>query len=149
MAGEIQRKGSVFDHLERQVEELMDHVLRWRFTPVAYQRTWAPRVDVYETADEYIAVVELAGVDRDNVTIEVEEHELAIVGERPIPVGDLPETGAGCLQLEIPYGPFERRLAFPVALDPARASATFHDGMLSVRVPKAPRGPKRVQVDVQ
>ena len=42
-----------------------------RPTQAAYRRAWAPRIDVYETEGDFVAVVELAGVDPSAVTIEM------------------------------------------------------------------------------
>jgi HSP20 family protein len=103
-------------------------------------------VDVYETGDEFVAVVELAGTEPEAVTIEIEGEVVAIAGSRD--PRKAPEGGE-CLQLEIPFGVFERRLVLPAAVDAARASADFSDGVLTVRLPKTKQGPTRVQVDVQ
>jgi HSP20 family protein len=127
------------------MDDLVERLLR-RPTPSSYQRAWAPRIDIYETRTEFIAVVELADVDPEHVTIEIEAEEVAFTGTRS-PVE--PPEGAECLQLEIPFGDFERRLLLPVPVESSAASAEFKDGMLTVRLPKAPEGPKRVQVDIQ
>jgi HSP20 family protein len=134
-----------FERLERQMDDLVQRLLR-RPTPASYQRAWAPRIDVYDADDAFIAVVELADVDASQVTIEIAGEEVAITGHRLPPSAP---QGADCLQLEIPFGPFERRLLLPVAVDASRASADFKDGMLTVRLPKSPQEPKRVQVDIQ
>lgn len=135
----------VFERLERQMDDLVERLLR-RPTPAAYQRAWAPRLDIYETQEEFIAVVELADVDPGDVTIEIEGEQVAFTGCRA-PAS--PPQGAECLQIEVPFGDFERRLILPAAVDAARATADFKDGMLTVHLPKAQGGPKRVQVDIQ
>lgn len=135
----------VFDRLEQQMDDLVERLLR-RPAPAAYQRAWAPRLDVYETGDGYVVVVELADVSADAVTIEIEGEEVAITGRRE---PTAPPEGAECLQLEVPFGPFERRLVLPSAVDAERARADFSEGMLTVRLPKVRARPTRVQVDVQ
>jgi HSP20 family protein len=140
------------DRLERQMDDLVQRLLR-RPTPAAYQRAWAPRLDVYDTGEAFVVVVELSGVEPRDVTIEIEGAEVAIFGSRApmrptvTPPGGLP--GAECLQIEIPFGEFERRLVLPVAVDARNASADFADGTLTVTLPKANIGPTRVQVDVR
>lgn len=135
----------VFERLERQMDDLVERLLR-RPGPSPYQRAWAPRVDVYETADAFIAVAELAGVDPDAVTIEIEAEEVVLSGRRS-PAA--PVEGAECLQIEVPFGEFERRLLLPAPVDAAAASADLSDGTLTVRLPKRPRAQGRVQVDIQ
>lgn len=136
----------MFDRLERQMDDLVQRLLR-RPTPAAYQRAWAPRLDVYDTGDAYVIVVELSGTEPSAVTIEIEGAEVAITGSRA-PMRPCPD-GAECLQIEIPFGEFERRLALPAAVDATSATADFADGTLTVNLPKATTGPTRVQVDVR
>lgn len=135
----------MFERLERQMDDLVERLLR-RPTPAPYSRAWAPRLDIYETKDEFIAVAELADVDPNDVTIEIEGEEVAFTGRR---APAAPPQGAECLQLEVPFGEFERRLLLPVPVDASRATADFKDGMLTVHLPKAKAGPRRVQVDIQ
>jgi HSP20 family protein len=135
----------MFERLERQMDDLVERLLR-RPAAAIYQRAWAPRIDLYETADEFIAVAELAGVDPGNVTIEIEGDAFTISGQR------LPATPPGCadyLQLEIPLGEFERTIMLPGKVDAKSAAANFEEGMLSVRLPKAHQGPMKVQVDIE
>ncbi len=135
----------VFDRLERQMDDLVERLLR-RPTPAPYSRAWAPRLDIYETADGFVIVAELAEVNPDDVTIEVEGEQVTLCGRRA--PADPPE-GAECLQLEVPFGAFERRLLLPEPVDANRASADFNDGMLTVRLPKLRAKAQRVQVDIQ
>ena len=134
-----------FDKLERHMDELVARLLR-RPTQSVYQRAWAPRVDVYETPDHFIAIAELAAVDSGEVTIEISGDEISITGTRPHI--DHPDD-AECLQLEIPHGDFERHLVLPSAVDPAGATASFEDGLLRVVLPKLNRGPQIVQVEIR
>jgi HSP20 family protein len=123
----------VFDRLERQMDQLVERLLR-RPSPAHYQRAWAPRLDVFETANEFVIVVELAGVESNAVTIEIEREHVSITGRRD---PAMCPKGADILQLEIPNGEFERRLVLPSAVDAKGSTAGFNDGMLTVRLPKA------------
>jgi HSP20 family protein len=138
----------VFDRLERQMDDLVQRLMR-RPTPARYQRAWAPRLDVYETQDGYVIVVELSGVEPGSVTIEIEGSEVGITGVRGPTRSLVGPQGAECLQIEIPFGEFERRLGLPLAVDATSATADFADGMLTVTLPKLRTGPTRVQVDVR
>lgn len=141
---ELRGKDPVFEALERQMDDIVQRIFR-RSAPATYRRAWAPNVDVYETDTEFVAVVELAGVDHGSVTVEIEREAVAITGERGS------TTPAGCseyLQLEIPFGAFERVLLFPTGVDAKGATATFDDGMLTVRLPKLRGGPTKVHVEI-
>jgi HSP20 family protein len=138
----------MFEHLERQMDDFVQRIFN-RPAHSAYQRAWAPHVDVYETDDEFIAVAELAGVDPSSVTIEIEGESVVLSGERR---ATTPPDCADCsdyLQLEIPFGEFERTLLLPSAVVADRATANYDDGLLTVRLPKAPVSSERVQVNIQ
>lgn len=141
----IELRDPVFDRLERQMDDLVERLLR-RPTPAAYQRAWAPRIDVSETEEAFTAVAELAGIDPSAVTVEIEGAEITITGTRS--QVHHPEHSE-CLQLEIPFGPFERRLKLPSMVDASEATADFKDGMLIVTLPKFKQNPTRVQVEIQ
>jgi HSP20 family protein len=133
-----------FEKLEQRMDELVARLLR-RPSQATYQRAWAPRVDIYETPDAYIAIAELAAVYSGDVTIEISGEEVAIVGQRQRI--DHPDD-AECLQLEIPQGDFERRLVLPSPVDPVAATASFEDGLLRVTLPKVKQTPT-IQVEIK
>lgn len=135
----------MFEHLERQMDDFVQRLFR-RPTPSPYQRAWAPHVDVYETPDEFVAVVDLAGVDPSTVTIEIEREAVVMTGSRP---STTPEGCSDYLQLEIPVGAFERTLLLPTPVRADQASAKFKDGILTVHLPRAAHTPKRVQVNIR
>ncbi|HVL80616.1 MAG TPA: Hsp20/alpha crystallin family protein [Actinomycetota bacterium] len=136
----------LFEHLEHQMEELMGQMVRRSGS--GYRRTWAPRVDVYETADEFVVLVDIAGVSPEDVGVEVDEDEVTICGTRRLPQART-GTGSRPLQLEVPFGQFERRLRLPVRVDADRSTASVDAGLLTVRFPKMPRSRKRVEVEGQ
>lgn len=102
---------------------------------------WTPPLDVRETDDEYLVMLDLPGVKSQDVTIEVHGQVLSISGSR-IPV----ETGAGQVT-ERPFGSFFRTLNLPKGVDSETIVADYHDGVLELRIPK-PAGvkPKRIAI---
>ncbi len=95
---------------------------------------WAPPVDVEETADEIVLTAELPGVNRDAIDIEMEDGVLTIQGEKK---DERKEEGAQGLLYERRWGSFTRRFTLPRAVDSARITAQYENGILSIRVPKA------------
>jgi HSP20 family protein len=83
------------------------------FQPMAatiYDVSWEPPVDIAETNSEILITVALPGVDREAVKVTVDADRVSVVGfRRPsaIPRDSLVH------RLEIPYGKFERQIAFP------------------------------------
>jgi HSP20 family protein len=102
---------------------------------------WTPSLDVRETDDEYLVLVDLPGVSQEDVTIELDNRVLSISGTR-VPV----ETGEAQL-VERPYGSFFRNLTLPQGVDPDSIVAEFAYGVLSLRIPK-PAGakPKKIAI---
>jgi HSP20 family protein len=147
MARDVGRRQSdpVFERLERQMDDLVSELFR-RPAAAAYRRAWTPRVGVDETTDALVAVAELGGVDPSGVTIEVEGDQITITGGRS---PTAPPEGSECLQLEIPFGAFERTLVLPAPVDAGGAKADFDNGILSLHLPKLTQAPTRVQVNVE
>jgi HSP20 family protein len=110
-------------------------------------RGFSPAVDVFYADDPPRAVVEasLAGIDPDDVSLEIHGRQLLIAGERR------PAEAAGRLyqQVEIEHGPFRRlvELGADVLADEARAS--YEDGILRVEVPLTRREPGSRRVPIE
>jgi HSP20 family protein len=107
----------------------------WSRATYVSRRTsgFSPNIDVYYCGEPQRAVVkvDLAGVDLDEVGIEVSGRQLAIVGERPVQETE----GRVYQQVEIPSGPFRRIVELQVDVDPDGAKATYEDGVLRIELP--------------
>lgn len=95
-----------------------------------------PPTDVYETADQVVVVAEIPGIEEQEVEIEVAGDHLALRGEKS-------DRQAGPdhrhTQMEICYGPFEKVVALPAAVDAEKAEVTYADGFLRIALPKKER----------
>lgn len=102
----------------------------WRVTLRSH--VWRPPTDVYETENEVVVRVEIAGMKEDDFSIELNDRYLSIHGSRP----DIPERRA-YHQMEIRFGEFntEVELPSPVVID--KVEAVYRDGFLRVVLPKA------------
>jgi HSP20 family protein len=101
---------------------------------------WRPPTDVFETADEYIVRVEIAGMQDTDFTIVLDGRYLSIRGAR----SDLPERRA-YHQMEIRYGEFISEVEVPGAISVKDIEALYNNGFLQVRLPKA--RPVKIQVE--
>ncbi len=93
-----------------------------------------PPVDVYDTPDEVVVVMEIAGIPDEEVELEVEGREMVIRGERK-PLGGRPQRRYS--QMEITHGPFQRAILLPAEVNPEQATAVYKDGILEIALPKA------------
>ena len=118
---------------------MMDELLRgWN----ANQATgFSPPLDVRETDDAYLVLVDLPGVKVDEVTLEVSDRVLSISGSRAAV-----ETGDVQLS-ERPFGSFVRTLTLPQGVDEDKIAADYTDGVLELHVPKpAEQRPKKISI---
>src|SRR5881409_3086346 len=106
------------EELQREMERFFDYFYRGKRPRVLFSEcAWAPHVDVYEADGLAVVLVELAGVPRERIQIEVEHDRMTLRGERRLRHRGQRRTFHA---LEVPYGAFERRIQLPFAVDPAR-----------------------------
>src|SRR5664280_3840670 len=90
-------------------------------------------VNVYATNDEVVVEAILPGVKPEGVDITVEGNTLSIAGD----TSSMIPGREGLLLQEIRRGRFVRTLTLPAGVEPEKATATFEDGILTLRIPKA------------
>ena len=98
---------------------------------------WTPAMDMYETHDALVVLLDLAGVDADKTEVQAEPHQLTVRGvrrERHSP--RQPDEQRSYHALEIPYGRFERSVHLPPGLDTGAAQASYREGLLEITLPK-------------
>jgi HSP20 family protein len=132
----------VSDRMQRLLDRTFGGVLGAR--PSVLERGgWAPVADIEEQDDAYVVQVELPGVKREDVTIELVGNELAISGE----VKEEERQGVVRRRMRR-YGRFEYRVMLPDQLNAEKVDASLEDGLLTVRVPKAEKA-KRRQIEIK
>jgi HSP20 family protein len=104
------------------------------FSPSRFE----PRVDVIDDGDALRIVAELPGLSREDVELEVVEDMLVLTGEKRI---ESKSDEKGCYRVERAFGEFKRAIPLPSGVDLDRAEASFENGVLTVRVPKAANEP--------
>ena len=126
------RFGNDFDQPERTVEGV------FRSLSPMYsltQRTWIPQMDIYETPKEIVIRAEIAGVDKENLEVEISSKALKIFGSRTEP----PCVENATYRLaEIQYGKFERILYLPTPIETDTVSTTYTNGFLEIKLTKLP-----------
>jgi HSP20 family protein len=123
--------------MHEELEELFADL--WQVPGFAgLRRGFRPQVDCFRTEDPpaVTLVVDLAGVDPEHVSIEVGERTVLVSGVRRRPE---PGCKVSYRQMEIEYGPFQRRVALAEDVDPSGAEASYERGLLRVVLPLAPR----------
>jgi HSP20 family protein len=105
---------------------------------------WQPACDIDESEDHFLLSLEMAGVPKEQIRIEVAGNELVISGERSRQTKRKQESQS---YSERRFGKFQRSFALPSAVDSARIEADYQDGILRVWVPKAESSkPRQVKI---
>lgn len=102
---------------------------------------WVPPVDLHETADRYVLVAELPGLQPGDARIAVHDGRLTLSGAR--------REGPACQQyhrIERGHGAFSRTFQLPLPVDVDAITADLQDGVLTVTVPKIPDAPRRIRI---
>lgn len=97
---------------------------------------WSPNTDVYETPDHLCVKMEIAGIEREDLEITLNDRMLLVRGYRKDPCRDRHQR-CSFRQMEIDYGYFERRIVIPRSVDGTHVRATFENGFLHIELPKA------------
>ena len=109
-------------------------------TGVSFNKGAYPKVNVYEYDDHIGIVAEIPGLDKKNVSVEVEEQILTISGDKH----GFDSDGGKCITRELKQSSFKRSFNLGEHLDGEDVSAKFKDGMLSISIPKKePEQPKK------
>jgi HSP20 family protein len=133
------------DRLQQEVEELFSDL--WRAPRLrTSQRGFRPAVDAYYSDDppRITVVVELAGVEPDQIHIDAAPRGLVVRGERR-----RPRISGRFQTLELDYGSFERRVHIAEDVDVESANASYRNGLLTIVLPLAERKQTAVSIPIE
>ena len=92
-----------------------------------------PPINIFQKGDDFVALVELPGIDKNNLEIEAKENTIRIRGRKAIAYGEQ----ASIHRRERISGVFDRTLSVPIRIEPGGIKAEYRDGMLALFVPRA------------
>ena len=125
--------GGLVDQLFRDDPRFSARYADWPAPPTRSE-SWKPAVDVHEEDEAFVLAVDLPGMGKDAVDINVEDQILSISGERKF---DEKSEKDSYRRLERGYGKFTRSFSLPTNVDSAKVEAKFSNGVLTVTVPKS------------
>jgi HSP20 family protein len=102
-----------------------------------------PPVNVFQQGDDLVAIVELPGVNKEDLNVQAKENTIRIAGRKAI---DYPEN-VSLHRRERLSGMFDRTLVVPMQIDPDGIRAEYNDGLLALFIPRAERDkPRTIEV---
>lgn len=124
------------ERLERELGALAFQVTHVQWARVGHSARWKPAVNAYRCADQFVICVNLAGVEKESIDLQIEPRRVTLRGNRaprePPCATDAPPQ---VLTMEIDYGLFERELTLPEEVDGTRAKADQRSGLLWISLP--------------
>ena len=95
---------------------------------------YLPQIDVCERPNEIVILVEMPGVEREDVAIGWKDQILTISGVKR----QQPDTNARYMCVERSYGPFRREIAIGIPIEYRKARAELKNGLMKIHLPKVP-----------
>jgi len=102
-----------------------------------------PPINIFQKGDDFIAIVELAGIDKSALDIEAKDDVIRLSGRK---VADYPEDVSAHRRERI-FGTFDRTISVPVKFDASHIKAEYRDGILALFIPRAEADkPRKVKI---
>ena len=121
------------DGIQKSMKIVWGSSYRYELLHIYSNLGWRPLWDIYETEKDLVMLVEMAGVELDDVDINVGRERVELRGHRYRPS----ESEVTRIHhMEIDFGPYHQIIALPEPVDPNGATVTYRDGFLLIRLPK-------------
>jgi HSP20 family protein len=131
------------EEMEQMMNENFGRPSMWRRVPED-EYIWAPSIEMFEKNNSYILRLEIPGVSPEDVDISLTGETLTVKWERKAPEDIRDEAYQVC---EMCYGSFTRSISLPEPFDSAKIKATFENGILDIRIPKAEEAkPRQIKI---
>ncbi len=131
--------------LRHEMDRLFDRFFEPRWDEFEAVGEWAPKLDFSETKDAYLVKAEVPGVEQKDISVQIQNQVLTLKGEKH---KEKEEKDEKYHRVERSWGAFTRTLALPMGVETEKVSATFKDGLLTIKLPKAP-GAKGMTIPVK
>lgn len=114
----------------------------WLGTTTAGTGSYPP-INVFQQGDDLVAIVELPGINKEDLNIQAKENTIRIAGRKEIAYGE----NVSLHRRERLSGVFDRTLVVPMQIDPDGIKAEYNDGLLALFIPRAERDkPRTIQI---
>jgi HSP20 family protein len=103
-----------------------------------------PPINIFQKGDDFVAVIELAGIDKSELEIQAKDNLIRLSGKK---VPSYPD-GVSAHRRERIFGSFDRTISVPVRVDPQGIKAEYRNGILALHIPRAEEDkPRKVTIN--
>jgi len=132
--------------LQREVDSLFDQFFgRTDGGDRSTSAVWSPSTDLVETDDDFRLHLDVPGMTKEDITINLQNRTLTVNGER---TSERTEEGEDVVRVERAFGSFHRTFTLPDAVDADNIEASYENGVLTIHVPKTEESTRR-QIEIQ
>lgn len=132
--------------LQREVDGIFDRFFGRRSGDEgSTSAVWAPQTDLTETDDAFRIRLDVPGMSKEDITINLQNSTLTVSGTRS---SEETEEGEEYVRVERAFGNFHRTFTLPEAVDAENIQATYEDGVLTISIPKTEESTRR-QIEIQ
>lgn len=121
-----------FTALRRQMDRMFDQL--WEGEPAVLPGEWSPAIDISDLNDTIVVKAEVPGIDPKEIQVTLDGQVLTLTGEKKY---EKEEKDEKHYRMERAMGFFCRNIRLPAVVEDGHVSATFKDGVLTVRLPKS------------
>jgi len=132
-------------NLQREVDSLFDRFFDRTGSDQGRSAVWAPQTDLVETDEEFQLRLDVPGMSKEDIDINLQNGTLTVSGER---TSERTDEGEDYVRVERAFGTFHRTFTLPEAVDEQNIEATYEDGVLRISVPKTEESTRR-QIEIQ
>lgn len=131
--------------LQREVDDIFGRFFNESGSGNTSSATWAPRTDLVESEGHYTLHLDVPGMTKDDISINVQNNTLTVSGERVI---EQTKDDEERVRVERSYGTFHRTFALPSSVDASNIEAKYDNGVLTITVPKTETAARR-RIEIQ
>lgn len=131
--------------LQREVDSLFDRFFDRTGDEQERSAVWSPRTDLVEKDNAFHLRLDVPGMTKDDININLQNGTLTVSGER---TSERTEEGEEYVRVERAFGTFHRTFRLPEAVDEENIEAAYEDGVLTINVPKTEESTRR-QIEIQ
>ena len=138
---------SEFVNFQHELDKALNSFFKGGVVNDGSTSTWMPAVDIVEQETEYLVSLEIPGVDKKDVKINVVNSVLTVKGEKTL---EKQQNDKNSHRNERIYGAFQRSFTLPSTAKEDHIAASYNNGVLTISIPKAEEAkPKEIEVKLQ